>query len=290
METIRISSLGLPLVCHVAGPRDAPPVVLLHGFLDTGSAFEPVARALSANYRVLALDQRGFGLSAHLGQGGYYHFPDYLLDLDALFRAEIPDRAVVVGHSMGATIACYFAGTFPERVRAMVLLDGIGPPAGPPPERHPDVLRGFIEDVRRQEQHTDAGAADLDAMARRIGRLSTRAEPQRLSALARAASVQGPDGRWRWRFDPLHRTRGPIPFDPVRFRAFLARITSPSLLLWAEDSPMRPSDEAERCAALRDLSVQTIAGVGHNMHHERPEAVAEAISGFVASLGPEPGA
>jgi pimeloyl-ACP methyl ester carboxylesterase len=284
VETLRIASLGLPLTCHVAGRADAPPVVLLHGFLDTATAFEPVAAALAPHYRVLALDQRGFGQSAHLGPGGYYHFPDYLLDLDALFRAEIPDGAVVVGHSMGATVACYFAGAFPERVRAMVLLDGIGPPAGPPVERAPDVMRGFIEDVRRFEQHTDAGAPDLDAMARRIGRLSTRAEPQRLSALARAAAVEGPDGRYRWRFDPLHRTRGPIPFDPQRFRAFLARITCPSLLIWAEDSPMHPADEAERCAALRDLTVTTLPGVGHNMHHERPEAVAAAVHDFLEGL------
>ena len=239
--------------------------------------------ALKDRWRLWTPDHRGHGTSDAIGKGGYYHFPDYLLDLDGLYTFLEIDEAVLVGHSMGASIACYFAGTFPERVKALVLMDGVGPPNTVQTDKVPETTRRWIHDVRRQEQALPKGAANLEAVARSIGRLSSKAAPEHLLTLAEAATYRDEGGRYQWRFDPLHRTQAPIPFDPIRFRAFLKRITCPVLALWAETSPMHAPDEDERVAALGDVTTETIPGTGHNMHHERPDAVAEAIRSFLES-------
>jgi pimeloyl-ACP methyl ester carboxylesterase len=259
---------------------------MLHGFLDTSASFAPMMEDLGDQWRIWTPDHRGHGRSDAVGVGGYYHFPDYLLDLDGLYRHLGLERAVLVGHSMGASIACYFAGTFPERVSALVLLDGIGPPKGIVADKVPDSTRRWIADVRRRDAHSTKGAETLEAVARSIGRLSTKAAPERLLELAQAATVRDDSGRYQWRFDPLHRTQAPIPFDPLRFRAYLERITSPVLALWAEVSPMHAPDEDARLAALGDVTVETIPGTGHNMHHEQPVAVAEAIRRFLVARLP----
>jgi pimeloyl-ACP methyl ester carboxylesterase len=284
-ETLGFASLGLPLVARAWGPPEAPVVVCLHGFLDTGFAFAEVAAPLSDRWRVVAPDHRGHGLSGRVGAGGYYHFPDYVLDLDGLFRALGRERIALVGHSMGATIAAYFAGAFPERVSAVAFLDGVGPPApaAPPPDL-PGRLRGWIDDVREAEAKPSRSDADLDAIADRIARHSPRAPREAASEPVAAAT-----GR-RFRFDPLHRTRAPLPFDPERIASFLPRIACPALVLWAETSPMRTPDVEARLALLPRAEVETVPGTGHNLHHERPDEVARRLSVFLERSGARAGA
>ena len=138
-EVIHWEHRGLRLAYRVWGAERSPTVVLLHGFLDTGASFAPVAQELSKRWRVVVPDHRGHGHSGHVGLGGYYHFPDYMMDLDGLIRQLGIEQVGLVGHSMGASVACYFTGAFPERVWALGLLDGIGPPGsllhGGAPER-----------------------------------------------------------------------------------------------------------------------------------------------------------
>lgn len=275
-------SLGLPLRARVWGPVEGPPVICLHGFLDTGFAFAAVAESLSDRYRVIAPDHRGHGLSGHVGAGGYYHFPDYVLDLDGLYRHLGLERAALVGHSMGATVAGYFAGSFPERVSALVFLDGLGPPAAAASGDAPGRVRGWIEDVRGLDRSRGRGMADLEAVATRIGRISTAAPRERLLALAEAAAVRDPaDGTWRFRFDPLHRTRSPLAFDPERFEVFLSRIACPALVLWAGTSPMRTPDVEARLESLARVETGVVEGTGHNLHHERPDEVGRRLRDFL---------
>lgn len=285
--TGRWQTLGLELAYRAWGREGDPTVILLHGLLDTGSAHRRLARHLAAEgLRVVAPDQRGHGDSAHVGPGGYYHFADYVLDLDGLYRRLGLDSAIMVGHSMGAAVAAYFTGAFPERVRAMVLLDAIGPPGGTDPAGAPARWRRWIDDVRRREDHVDKGAPDLGAVAARIGRLSTRAPAEVLEELARAASYQRPeDGRWVWRFDRLHRTQAPYGFDDERFRAFLRRVACPTLMLWAQQTGLRARAAEARLEELRDVEVRTVPDTGHNLHHERPDAVAREILDFLSARG-----
>src|SRR5689334_14139214 len=115
-------------------PSTHTPLVLLHGFLDLAWSFDALARLLAPSRRVIALDFRGHGETEHVGAGGYYHFPDYVLDLDELVRAVGLDASPfhLLGHSMGGTVATLFAATRTTLVRSLVLVEGLGPPSHQP--------------------------------------------------------------------------------------------------------------------------------------------------------------
>lgn len=288
----------MPLVYYVWEPgeralgRDVETVVLLHGYLDHALSFAPVAEALARRYRVIAIDHRGHGDSGRVGPGGYYHFPDYVLDLARLFDVAGIERAHLVGHSMGASIACYFAGTFPERVRSLVLLDGIGPTA-PPHERGPATMRRWVSDVKLVGQREDSPMASLEEVADRLGRMSPMAPRERLVAMARTAAQQGPVEAggfgFRWKFDPLHRTTAPVPFDAARFSAFLSAIVCPTLLVWGERTPMKPPDVEARkrliATGTGGLTERVLPGAAHNLHHERPGELTVLVAEFLETHG-----
>jgi len=115
-----------------------PVVLLLHGFLEHAHVWDWVAPPLAnAGYHVFALDWRGHGDSEWIGAGGYYHFIDYVADLAALVP-QLAGRVTPVAHSMGGGAAVLYAGTEPERVSALVSIEGLGVPDTEPctvPER-----------------------------------------------------------------------------------------------------------------------------------------------------------
>jgi pimeloyl-ACP methyl ester carboxylesterase len=118
------------LAHHVIRWGDRPvDVVLCHGFLDIGWSFDAVARALvEAGHGVASFDWRGHGRSEWIGPGGYYHFPDYVLDLEELLP-QLSDQPIhLLGHSMGGSVCVMFAAARPERLRTLTLVEGIGPP------------------------------------------------------------------------------------------------------------------------------------------------------------------
>ena len=98
--------------------------------------------------------------------------------------------------------------------------------------------------------------------------------------LAGKSTRELPDGTREWTFDPLHRTRSPIPFNLESFRELLRRITVPTLIVQAERG-FRLGDEAERVAQIPDCRFVELPAVGHMVHWHAPEALASAILGFL---------
>src|SRR5688500_2775063 len=98
-----------------------PPIVLLHGLRDQAHEWDPIAPALTPLGRVLALDQRGHGESEAPATG--YAPENFAADLAAFCAALALDRPVVIGHSLGGRVAYHFAAAWPERLRALVLVD-----------------------------------------------------------------------------------------------------------------------------------------------------------------------
>ena len=110
------------------GQDAAPPLVLLHGWMDVSASFQFVVDEFERDWHVIAPDWRGYGLTDR-GPGDCYWFPDFLADLEAILDAVSPNGQVtLVGHSMGGNIAGLYAGARPERVERLVLAEGFGMP------------------------------------------------------------------------------------------------------------------------------------------------------------------
>ena len=123
-------ALSTGLTYHVLewdGPGELT-FVLVHGFADIALTWRPVAERLAQHGHVIAPDLRGHGDSDWIGAGGYYHFLDYVVDLDEVIARLARKRRIVVGHSMGGSVASYWAGTRPARLSALAILEGLGPP------------------------------------------------------------------------------------------------------------------------------------------------------------------
>jgi len=134
------------------GERHNRLIVFLHGWSDAGSTFQFVIDELKQDWFVIAPDWRGFGESRANAES--YWFPDYLADLDAILQIYSPDAAVrLVGHSMGANVATLYAGVMPERVSALVNVEGFGLPDSDP-EDAPGRYREWIEAGRSRSTVT----------------------------------------------------------------------------------------------------------------------------------------
>ncbi|MFN7952203.1 MAG: alpha/beta hydrolase [bacterium] len=274
---------------HVAewGAADAEPIVMVHGWMDIARSWDPVAERLAARYRVLAVDLRGHGLSGWVGAGGYYHFADYVLDIDAVVRELGGGRPVVlVGHSMGGMAAGLYAGTFPDRVRAYVSVEGLGP-ADMRPDTAPDQFAEWVRSNHDQLAKVPRPYRAIADAAAQLRLANPRLGEERALALATHGTERGGDGLFRWRFDPLHKSRVPQPFYVEQARAFWHRVTAPVLVVMGELSWVRDlvPDWRERAAAFRDVRLVELDGVGHMIHHERPEALADAMLAFLGSRG-----
>ena len=274
------------LTYHVLEWQPADPacdhtVVLLHGFLDLAWGWRPVVDAgLRGRFHIVAPDMRGHGDSDRAGAGGYYHFMDYLADVDDLVAQLGRGRVSVVGHSMGGSVASMYAGAFPERVHRLAVLEGMGPPV--PGVAMPERVASWIEAWRRARTEPQRSYASRAEAARRL-----RAHDPRLSAalaeeLAERGTVDTGDGV-RFKHDPLHATRGPYPFNLEYAQALWRNITCPTLLVDAAESRFMPliGDRAQRYGCVPHAQHHVIADADHMMHRHQPAALAEVLRAFL---------
>lgn len=110
-----------------AGSPSLPPVVLLHALTADSTSWDMVALALCARFRVLALDQRGHGLSARASD---YSFEAMRDDVVEFAEAVGANRFSLIGHSMGGTVAYLIGASIPERVDTLIIEDTAPPWSG----------------------------------------------------------------------------------------------------------------------------------------------------------------
>lgn len=267
-----------------ASSGGATTALLLHGFMDAAATWDLVApRLVEAGLRVLAPDLRGFGDGPRLPPGGYYYFPDYVRDVADVVDALVPPGAplMVVGHSMGGSVATLYTGCFPDRVSKLVVVEGVGPPDSD--HAHSvDRMRRWIDELRALRGREPKAMASREEALRRLAgnhpRVDRAVLETRLDALARRLD----DGRLAWKADPLHGTRTPVPFFAESFKSFARRVACPVLFVSGGTLGWHPPDEDERLAAFASLERVEIPDAGHMMHWSRPEELSGAIVRFVS--------
>src|SRR5262245_3542367 len=111
---------GLRMAYVEQGERDGPAIIMLHGFTDSHRSFDLLRPHLPESWRAIALTQRGYGRSDKPESS--YALTDLASDVPAFLDALGIERAVLVGHCMGAAVSLQTAADYPERVAGMALI------------------------------------------------------------------------------------------------------------------------------------------------------------------------
>lgn len=276
------SARGLSL-CVRHWPRaDGPLVFLLHGLLDTGASFAPVAEHLSPKARLLAPDWRGHGDSDRAPDG--YWFPDYVADLDALIDSLAGSEPIaLVGHSMGGQIASLYAGLRPDRVSHLICLDSLNVPATAS-ETMPRRYRDWL--AAQSRPPAPRRYPDLGALAGRIHARYPELTEAQVRQLAEDWSRPDDHGGIRLASDPLHRVPFPVAFHPEDYMAVWRQVTAPVLCLDGGRSPasrwINAAEMQRRRDCFRDVTHDLLPDCGHMLHLEQPAGVAARITQFLS--------
>jgi pimeloyl-ACP methyl ester carboxylesterase len=250
--------------------------VLVHGFLDLAYGWHEVAERLATRAHVIAPDLRGHGDSDWIGAGGYYHFFDYIADLDEVIARLARARLVVIGHSMGGSVASYWTGTRPTRAAALALLEGLGPP-----DQSDAELTGRTAQWIDAWRKARGKAKPMSSVAEAAARLRKH-DPLLGEALASklaAAGTRTTEHGLVWKHDPLHLTMGPYPFRRDHAAQYWRRISCPVLIVDGAQTMMNLPD-AERAARRAHFANHrhvTLPGAAHMMQRHQPAALANLL-------------
>jgi pimeloyl-ACP methyl ester carboxylesterase len=267
-------------------PAD-PAVICVHGAFDHGRMFDELAPSLADHgYHVVAPDLRGHGDSGRLSSGHAWSASAIdLAELALLLGAPVG----FVGHSFGGGQSLYVAAAWPERVRWVVNIDGLGAPTEAFDEERDDLAGAAarsLDALERLQSRAPRTYATLEEMAARRGEVNVRLpEPWRLHLARHGARLT--EGGWTWKVDPVFTTGFPTDFGPDVVLAQYRLVRCPVLALTATEddawTDLGPEETAARVAALGARHVP-VPGAGHYVHVEKPAAALDAIRTFVAEV------
>lgn len=249
------------------------PLVLLHGGGSRAAHFMPLMRHLSAQYRVIAYDQRGFGANM-VPPGAPIDHLLWANDLIGVLDALGIERAPVLGWSLGCSVAINAAARWPERITGLVLV------GAPDPARPVDVaaLR------RRQSAYGTLDTEELGRFARSdlAAQLAPDFADDTAILAALVADRMAASPAMQARVIDAYATR-----PDLLAAARLVRV--PARLVTGEyDRISPPSSGVAMARALGAPDPEIVAGAGHYIAAEKPEALAHIIAQLLPSTEARP--
>lgn len=278
---------GLRLRADAHGDPGDPLVLFLHGGGQTRHAWGGTARALAADgRRAVCLDLRGHGESDWSKAPGGYRLERFAADLHAVLAELSPSNGsgretppALVGASLGGLTILLAAGESEQRLASAIVLVDIAP-------------RIESEGAQRITKFMTArpdGYASLEEAADAIAAYTrNRSRPRDLTSLAKNLR-EGPDGRFRWHWDPRFMgADGPAEVaDRARLLRAAESLQAPALLVRGRESDILSEAGArEFLDHMPGAEFADVSGSGHMVAGDRNDAFTQAVRGFLDRVTP----
>ena len=263
------------------GNAGAPPLVLIHGGRDHCRNWDWVAQELREQYHIIAPDLRGHG-DSEWSRGGQYALIDYVLDVAQLLEHLQMFPITLIGHSLGGGIACQYSGIYPDRVKELVSIEGLGPP--PEHIRHGPAHRRMHDWIAQMQAFAGRRArrySSLNEAVQRMQEANKHLSAEQARHLTLHGTYRNEDGTYTWKFDNYVRSQSPYAFNLDEAKGIWSRVTCPTLLLrglesWASD-PMLDG----RAQAFANARCVNIAQAGHWVHHDQLDEFLGVVRDFL---------
>jgi len=279
-EEWQIALHGRRAVYRIAG--SGPPVVLIHGMLNSSSHWQSVALALARDHTVLAPDLIGHGDSA--APRGDYSLGAHAASIRDVMAAIGIDRASIVGHSLGGGVAMQFFYQFPQRVERLVLVSSGGLGHEVSPLLRTAALPGISPLLALTIQPRLLAA--ISGAGRRMRERALGAGVH-VQAIARALRpLENGDARHAF----LNTLRSVIDVHGQRVsatdRLYLLE-SMPTMIVWGERDNTIPLAHGRRAHEAIPHSVfKTLAHAAHFPHLEDPDGLSQVLREFIAATSP----
>ena len=250
------------------GAERHPPLLIAHGLYGSARNFNSLGKRLAEGRRVVMVDMRNHGDSPWAEDMDY---PAMGADLGMTVEALCGGRAVVLGHSMGGKAAMALALSQPELLAGLIVADMA-------PVDYDHAHAGYIDamlgvDLSRVTRRSDAEPMLADALE----------SPMLRSFLLQNLVVEGGAARWRLNLAVLREALPDLMAWPADWPE--PAYEGPSLFLHGGASDYLLPEMQPRIRALfPDAEFTALAGAGHWLHAEQPEAFLAAVSGFLEAL------
>lgn len=257
------------------GDPSNPPMLLLHGYAQTCHSWDFVALALCDKFRVLSLDQRGHG-DSDWSDSGDYSPESYWTDLDLIVKALGLSNLVVMGLSMGGRNAISFTANYPDRVRALVVVDST-----------PSMQKTGSERMRKFVQGEDE-LDSVDDFVKRVQEYNPRRPADQIKGSIIHNLKQLPNGKWTWKYDKVLRSpdRKVPGFDYAELLwNHIEQLDIPTLVVIGSNSDMVNLETAnELHKRIKNSRLATVADAGHLVMGDNPAGFEKAVRNFISEL------
>ena len=184
------------------------------------------------------------------------------------------------GHSLGAALTCLIAGTIPERIMGVGLVDGLGP-FTTLPAQSPHQLRTFIEEVIAKPYKKSPRYASQQAALQVTILKANTMHPESAQAIVERGTKQLASGEWIWRTDPRLLLPPALQLTEEQVLAFLSAISAPvGLIRPAQGFPFNQTFMKKQYETIKDIEMLTIPG-NHHVHLDNPQLVADYFFPFL---------
>jgi pimeloyl-ACP methyl ester carboxylesterase len=266
------------------GNPAAPPLLLVHGGQDHCRNWDWLAERLRHDWHIIAPDLRGHG-DSQWSPDGHYSMAGYLYDLAQLIHQQQLAPVTIIAHSLGGNIALRYAGIYPEKVKKLVAIEGLGPSPKMMAER---LKRRIAERMQRwiDEQRGLAGRmprryASIEDAFKRMQEANKHLSPEQARHLTQQGVNQNEDGTYSWKFDNYVRAWPPYDMTQAEVEELWSRIACPTLLVYGKESwASNPIDDG-RIDHFKTAQVVTFMHAGHWVHHDQLDHFTSTVQRFL---------